>query len=126
MKTELFKKLIKEAVREVLREELGLVNSKPVEPIKVEKKENFTNDNSINEMLSITKSSMKESDYRNVLSMDSSNSRNFNPLNDLLTSTRENSISSGYNEPGLDISTLDFVKKASAVYNKSIEIDKRK
>lgn len=123
MKTELFKKLIKEAVREVIREELNLEVQKTVKATNSQEQKEFSKDNSINEMLNMTKNSMKDSDYRNVLNMDSSNAKNFNPVSDFFTPNQETSFQ---NQPGLDISTLDFVKKASTVYKKSLELDSKR
>lgn len=120
MKVDLLKKLIKEAVKEAIREELYSNSSvKNVEPqIKQEVRKG-----SIDEMLNMTRSNMGASDYKNIMNFDSSHAMNFP------TSTTNNkssvSIPTGP-QPGLDITNLDFVKKAASVYNLSVEKDKQK
>ena len=129
MKVDQLKNIIKEAVREAVREEIkdilneAVVNSstpstkptaKPVgkKPVK--------SGDPILEMLNMTQQSMTREDFKNVTGgnmqpgMESINfSTNSVPFS---ASTRP--------QPGLDISQLDFVNKAAAVYNKSVEKDK--
>lgn len=114
MKVDLLKKLIKEAVREVLIEELQLsTKQKPDTSIK----ENHTASSnagniSANPLQDALASTMKEftrKDYSNFI-------------------INENSFTPEVQTPqigvGLDLSNLDFVKKASSVYNLSKEKDK--
>lgn len=134
MKTELFKKLIKEAVREVLREEL--LTESPVKQVpKVTKYAPYTPPvsspakttfNPIADLMAETKASMMTDPgaghYMDMsqhvsapgMGMESSNQ----PI------MMEESFARP--EPGLDISQFDFVKKAAAVYNASVEKDKER
>ena len=130
MKAEQFKKLLKEAVREVLKEELPKLLSEQVKP--VQKQSQVT----------------KYEPYRKpVVSVQPSG----DPIADLLREThsemvrqpssfdRSDFISPGMGdnpamleemyavpEPGLDISQFDFVKNASAVFKASQEKDKQR
>ena len=136
MKTELFKKLIKEAVREVLKEELGKVLTEQLVQKQTPKVTKFETYKPV-----VTKPVVKTG----------------NPIADLMAETRSTMISdpgaghyqdmsqavsapglrmeSGEQsvmmeesftrpEPGLDISQFDFVKKAASVFKASVEKDK--
>lgn len=118
MKAHAFKKLIKEAVKEALKEELQL-SSKQNNTREV-KQENFQA-GSLEEALNMTKSTMSSEDYKNVLSFDSSDAKNFfNP------NSNSDSVQVTGPQPGLDISNLDFVKKASSVLKASEQKDRKK
>lgn len=127
MKLELFKKLIKEAVREVLKEELAtfLVEQKQVNTPQVTKYERYTPTPSkirstgdpIMDMLNETRASMTQEEYRDMSSMTSDMvGENINPLQHFRQGP----------EPGIDLSTLDFVKNAGAIYRASVEKDRQK
>ena len=74
MKINSFKKLIKEAVKEALKEELQLSSKQNI--TREVKQENFQA-GSLEEALNMTKSTMSSEDYKNVLSFDSSDAKNF-------------------------------------------------
>jgi hypothetical protein len=128
MKLDVFKKLIKEAVREAVREELAVVLSEDKITTKtqvqeVTKYENYkpivskpvrTGD-PIMDMLNETRASMTQEEYRDMASMTSDMVHpSMNPMQHF---NREP-------EPGIDLSTLDFVKNAGAIYKASVEKDK--
>jgi hypothetical protein len=130
MKVEVFKKLIKEAVREAVREELAAVLSEGTVPVKtqvqqVTKYENYkpvvsrpvpTGD-PIMDMLNETRASMTQEEYRDMSSMTSDMvGPSVNPMQH---------FSQGP-EPGIDLSTLDFVKNAGAIYKASVAKDKER
>lgn len=124
MKADVFKKLIKEAVREVLREELGdLQVAAPVQ--KVVKYENYkptvakpvSTGDPIMDLLQETRATMSSGDYRTMVSMDLSMAQNGMPSMDSMISGPE---------PGLDISQLSFVKNAGKVFQASVEKDKQR
>jgi len=93
-----------------------LTNSKPKETnIK------FSKDKNIQSMLEMTKQSMTNEDYKQVYAGDSSmvkkpNFASSNAANMGMTGT----------QPGIDISKLDFVKKAKSVLDASYAKDKQK
>lgn len=131
MKANQLKNIIKEAVKEAVREEIKeLLNeavanassptSKTVaQPVQ---KKSIKSGDPIMEMLNMTKQSMTREDFKNVLGSNiqpGMESVNFN------TNSMPISAPAGP-QPGLDISKLDFVGKAAAVYNKSVEKDKFK
>jgi len=130
MKLDVFKKLIKEAVREAVREELAIVLSEDRVPAKtqvqqVTKYENYrpvvarpvpTGD-PIMDMLNETRASMTQEEYRDMSSMTSDMvNPSMNPFQN---------FSQGP-EPGLDLSTLDFVKNAGAIFKASVAKDKER
>ena len=132
MKTEVFKKLIKEAVREVLREELGdvLTEAPKKQVSKVTKYEPYTppqkatisTGDPIADLLNETKAQMVGEDYRTAYSgmsdMVSAPGLGMNPV-----MMEENFARP---EPGLDITQFDFVKNAAAVFKASQEKDKQR
>jgi hypothetical protein len=113
MKVDLLKNLIKEAVREVIKEELENVNLKEVQlkksqtpntlPVNVNQVDSIPS--SINEVLNLTKASMTREDYKNIIGTEQD-----------VTETSIPVLTSG---GGLDLSNLDFVKNAAAIYNLS-------
>jgi hypothetical protein len=128
MKLDLLKKLIKEAVKEAVREELESILSEDVKPVKtpistVTKYENYkppvarpipTGD-PIMDLLNETRHSMTSGEYQNIVNN---------------TSTMvDGGDYSGYSqspEPGIDLSKLDFVKNAGAIFKASVEKDKQR
>ena len=128
MKLELLRKVIREEVKTAMREELQeilneavRVASKPTGKKITYKQPSSKNQNSITEMLNQTKESMTSQEYRNVYTgtSDMVSKPNF-------ASSMANSMGIGNNQPGIDITKLNFVKKAGEVYNKAIEKDKQK
>jgi len=130
MKVEVFKKLIKEAVREAVREELAVVLSEGTVPVKtqvqqVTKYENYkpvvsrpvpTGD-PIMDMLNETRASMTQEEYRDMSSMTSDMvGPSMYPVQHFNRGP----------EPGIDLSTLDFVKNAGAIYKASVAKDKER
>jgi len=129
MKANQLKKIIKEAVREAVREELKEILTEAVtsasQPTRqpdtkpVQKTAPISGD-PIMEMLNMTQQSMTRDDFKNVMGgqvQPGMNEINFT-TNSLTPSTPSGPV------PGIDISNLDFVSKASAVFNKAIEKDK--
>lgn len=135
MKVDQLKNIIKEAVREAVREEIkdilneAVLNSSTpsVKPdtkpaVKPMAKKPIKSGDPILEMLNMTQQSMTREDFKNVTGGNikpGMESINFN----------SNSVpfsAPASTQPGLDISQLDFVNKAAAVFNKSVEKDKFK
>lgn len=125
MKVEALKKLIKEAVKEAIQEELGKT-SQPVQET-VQARQIPSTGNPIMDMLNMTKQSMTNEEYRNISSMDSSmvSQPDFRSLmtgGQDMPSTR--TPLSAAPKVGLDISNLDFVKKAASVFKQAEEKSK--
>lgn len=132
MKVDQLKTIIKEAVREAVREEIQeilteavssasapdtkSVSRPPISPAPVRK----STGDPIMEMLNMTQQSMTRDDFKNV--MGGQMQPGMNEMN-FTTNSIPSSIPTGP-QPGIDISQLDFVGKAAAVYNKSVEKDK--
>lgn len=132
MKVDVFKKLIKEAVKEVLQEELlnilsenNKLTEKPVstfkkyaehKPVASENMYKPTGD-PIMDLLQETRATMSSGDYRTMVNMDSSMAQNGMPSMGNMVSGQE---------PGLDISQLSFVKNAGKVFQASVEKDKQR
>ena len=135
MKADAFKKLIKEAVREVLREELaGTLTEAPVkqaskvtkfEPYKPTVSRPVPTGDPIADLLNETKAEMVGGEYKTA----------YTGLSDMISAPGlgqdiykpamvEESFSRP--EPGLDISQFDFVKNAAAVFKASQEKDKER
>ena len=74
----------------------------------------------LEEMLSMTKQEMTGEDYKNVVNADSSMVKKPNFASNVATSMGLTESSGPM--PGIDISKLDFVGKAKAIYDKSNEI----
>lgn len=134
MKLDVFKKLIKEAVREVVREELPTLLSenfnqaKPAVPAvqHVTKYEEFkptvakpvkTGD-PIMDILNETRASMTQETYKDLINATSNMVQapglGMNPVESFQTGPA----------PGLDLSTLSFAKNAGAIFKASVEKDK--
>jgi hypothetical protein len=133
MKADAFKRLIKEAVREVLREELaGTLTEAPIKQTpKVTKyapyvppvtKPRVSTGDPIMDLLEETKAGMivdpNAGYYPDMSQHVQAPGLGMNPV------MMEESFARP--EPGLDISNFDFVKKAAAVYNASVEKDKQR
>ena len=121
MKASQFKQLIKEAVREALKEELS--NVAPAIQERVQQSNvPSTGIATLDAMLNETKASMNNEDYRNVINMSSQDAQGFGMMKPQSSDpTHVGQALSTAPKVGLDISQLDFVKKASAVYNKAVE-----
>ena len=121
MKASQFKQLIKEAVREVLKEELSNVTPAIQERVQ-QSNSPSTGIATLDAMLNETKASMNSEDYRNVINMSSQDAQGFGMMKPQSSDpTHVGQALSTAPKVGLDISQLDFVKKASAVYNKAVE-----
>ena len=136
MKPSELKSFIKEAVREAIKEELREILTEAVTPAKttsygakppvVEKavKTDVTptqkkSGDPIMEMLNMTQQSMTRDDFRNVMQSQMQSGMNEVSLN---SNNIPAHLPAGP-QPGLDISKLDFVKNAAAVYNRAKEKD---
>jgi hypothetical protein len=136
MKLDLLKKLIKEAVKEAVREELAIVLSEDAKPAsKTPTVQHVTKyaehrpvvakpiptGNPIMDLMNETKHSMTQGEYQNLISATSDMVQapglGMNPITENFRQGPE---------PGLDISQFDFVNKAAAVYNASMEKDKQR
>ena len=131
MKLDQLRKIIREEVRSAVKEELqDILNeavkhaSAPVvehkqtkvEAPKPSKMNPVAGKTSIDDMLEMTKKSMTNEEYKNV----------FSGISEMVTgmpnmaSTMANQMSmNAGNQPGIDISNLDFVNKAKAVLDAS-------
>ena len=138
MKLNQLRKIIREEVRSAVKEELQDILNEAVKnasaPVVEQKQINVevpkptkTNPvagkSSIEQMLEMTKSSMTNEEYKNV----------FSGTSDMVSgmpnmaSTMATQMGRGAGQqPGLDISNLDFVKNAGAVLKAAAEKDKQK
>jgi hypothetical protein len=140
MKLDQLRKIIREEVKAAVKEELQDMLNEAVraasqpqakqvtqyesyKPVEV-KNPKPTYTDPIMEMLSQTKASMTESEYRSIYAgtSDMVQKPNFASM----MATNMGMTESKGPQPGLDISQFDFVKKAAAVYNKSVQKDKEK
>ena len=133
MKASEFKNLIKEAVREVLKEELTGLTQQPLQetgttPYK-------RTGNSIVDMLAETRATMTSTDFKNIVGADSSMAQSFDrsmfmPKQDLKPASVDPEVvaRSVAHAPkvGLDISQLSFVNKAAAIVNAADKKQKEK
>jgi len=144
MKLDQLRKIIREEVRAAVKEELQeMLNeavkhaSKPdkqVSGYKQVKQKDLKRSWStgrmnpgtvpLEEMLNMTKASMTGEDYRNVVNADSSMVKKPNFASSMASNMGMTENAGPM--PGIDISKLDFVKNAKAIYDKSIEKDKAK
>ena len=139
MKLNQLRKIIREEVRAAVKEELQDILNEAVKvastPINEANSSNTkiptptptnpvaSGNKSIDEMLKQTANNMTNEDYRTV----------FNGSSDMVTGMPNMASSmatqmnkNAGNQPGLDISNLDFVKKAGAVFNASVKKDNQK
>jgi len=138
MKLEQLRKIIREEVRDAVKTELQEVineavkiastpkvqqvtESKPVKVNKLKDKPKFTTGKaSLDEMLQMTKNSMTNEEYKNVFT---GTSEMVSGMPNMASSMANQMNMNAGNQPGLDISNLDFVKKAGKVFQASKEID---
>ena len=139
MKLNQLRQIIREEVRAAVKEELQEVMNEAVkyastpnnqvqeQPSAQPKKSNLdwstpkVGNKTLQEMLQSTQQNMTSQDYRSINHFDSSAATKPN-----LASSMVNQIGMSGGAPGLDISQLDFVKKASSVYNLAVEKGKNK
>lgn len=129
MKADVFKKIIKEALREVLQEELGQAPKKAAPGIQkyeaykpVVAKPFISSGDPIADLLQETKQQMSGEDYKSIYSGTS----DIVSAPGLAMSSMVMEDSYRGSEPGLDISQFDFVNKAAAVFKASQEKDKQR
>lgn len=132
MKASQFKELIKEAVREVLKEELTAIQ----QPMQEVKSASYTRTgNTIADMLAETRANMNTADYKNIVGADSSIAQNFDrsmfmpnqslkPASDNPAVVAQTMASAP--KVGLDLSQLSFVNKAAAIVNAADRKQKEK
>ena len=133
MKLDQLRKVIREEVKTAIKEELQEIMNEAVRAASEPEKQTFYEEvvpmqpnkttDPIMEILNQTKATMTSDDYRTVTSATSNmvQKPNFASMMAENMGMKENGV-----EPGLDISQFDFVKKAGAIYNKSVENDKQK
>ena len=142
MKLDQLRKIIREEVRSAVKDELQEMLNEAVKaasaPSTQEYKEVKQKDLKrtwstgrmnpgtvpLEEMLSMTKEEMTGEDYKNVVNADSSMVKKPNFASNVATSMGLTESSGPM--PGIDISKLDFVGKAKAIYDKSLEKDKNR
>lgn len=139
MKLNQLRKIIREEVKAAVKEELQDILNEAVKvastPINETKSSNTqmptptptnpvaTGNKSINEMLKQTADNMTNEDYKSVFN---GTSNMVTGMPNMATSMANQMNMGSGNQPGLDISNLDFVKKAGAVFNASVSKDKQK
>ena len=135
MKLNQLRKIIREEVRSAVKEELQDILNEAVKvastPTNEYKQPNvavpqptpttpIAGNKSMQEMLQQTKSNMTNEDYRTVLNgttdMVSGMPNIASSMPNMASSMANQMSMNAGNQPGLDISNLDFVKKAGAVY----------
>lgn len=147
MKLELLKKLIREEMRTVIKEELKDILTEAVtiastpdesqistrqkintESISEninhafpEETVNTSTGNTLQDMLEMTKRSMSNEEYKNLVSANSSIVQ-ANGIGMNVVSENIQTIGNA----GIDLSSLDFVKNAGAIYKASVEKDKQR
>lgn len=143
MKLDQLRKIIREEVRSAVKEELQEMLNEAVRVASAPSKESNLNYQPVKqkdlkrtwstgrmnpgtvpleEMLNMTKQEMSGQDFRNVINADSSMVKKPN-----FASNIASDMGLGQNAgpmPGIDISKLDFVNKAKAIYDKSVEKDR--
>lgn len=134
MKLDLLKKLIKEAVSEAVREELGKILSEDVKPAQTQVQhvtkyaehrpvvaKPIPTGNPIMDLMNETKYSMTQGEYENLVSATSDMVRapglGMNPITENFRQGPE---------PGLDISQFDFMMRAGDVFKASVQKDKER
>ncbi len=144
MKVELLRKIIREEVKAAVKEELQemLNEAVKVASTPVSKQNNYrevkqkdlkrtwstgkmnTGTVPLEEMLNQTKQSMTGDDYSNITNSGGSMVSKPNFASNIATDMGLTESSGP--APGIDISKLDFVKNAKAIYDKSYEKDKNR
>jgi hypothetical protein len=134
MKLDLLKKLIKEAVSEAVREELGKILSEDAKPVQTQVQQvtkyaehrpviakPVATGNPLMDLMNETKYSMTQGEYQNLVSATSD-----------MVSAPGMGMQTGLEqfrtgpEPGLDISQFDFMMRAGDVYKASVQKDKER
>jgi len=136
MKLDQLRSIIREEVRSAVKEELQEVMNEavkaasapntlaaPAKTIQV-KKQVPTSTNPLMEMLEQTKANMSPSEYKNIYAGTADMVQKPNFASSMANQMGMTNPSA--NAPGMDISQLDFIKKAGKVYNRSVEKDKEK
>lgn len=142
MKLDQLRKIIREEVRSAVKEELQEVMNEAVKaastPTLIDTSTKRVNikevtkktapksagKTSIEQMLADTRANLTESDYKNVYAGTSNMAQKPNFASSMATNMGMTATNTPM--PGLDISKFDFVKKAGAVYQASVEKDKQK
>ena len=128
MKASEFKNIIKEAVREVIREELSEMSQPTPAPIREQVKYEPTG-NAMLDALNETKSSMNTEEYRTAINANSSlaqmYSRGAFGARSAYTPGTEAAIQSAP-KVGLDISNLGFLKNAAEIVKVADQKQKQK
>ena len=126
MKVAQLKNLIKEAVKEAIQEELGSMQSQPAPVQEVRRtppppapKAPAKTGNPILDALNETKHNTSAEEYRNMINANSS-------MVQAPGLGMQSQAAPTGPMPGIDLSQLDFAKKAGAIFQKSNEIDKNK
>ena len=137
MKLDQLRKIIREEVRDAVKSELQEVINEAVKiastpkvqqvteskPVQIKKEINQPTFNtgkaSLDEMLQMTKKSMTNEEYKNVFT---GNSDMVSGMPNM-ASSMANQMGIGGSQPGIDISKLDFVKRAGEVLKASEEKD---
>ena len=132
------RKIIREEVRDAVKTELQEVINEAVKiastpkvqqvteskPVKVNKQKDHPKFNtgkaSLDEMLQMTKNSMTNEEYKNVFT---GNSDMVTGMPNMASSMANQMNMNAGNQPGLDITNLDFVKKAGKVFQASNQKD---
>ena len=113
MKVDALKKIIKEAVKEAIKEELREAVPPQTAPVQEEVKAQplskpiFNTNNPLSEILNQTAATMTNEDFDKTISFDSSAAQNFQPGSTAAMNAAP--------KVGLDLSNLDFTKKAGAI-----------
>lgn len=117
MKVSQLKQLIKEAVKEAIKEELSEMKAPQAQPVQetVQQTSPVSTGDPIQDMLAETRRNMSRDEFRNVMNVDSTSAQGF-----------MGQTPSMGQQPGLDLSKLDFAKKAGAIYKRSNEMDKQR
>ena len=127
MKVSQLKSLIKEAVREAIKEELGSLQTQEAAPIQEvaqhtppppPPKAPAKTGNAILDALNETKYSTTAEEYRTMF--------NGNSSMVYAPGLGMQSQAPAGPQPGIDLSQLDFAKKAGAIFKRSNELDKAK
>ena len=135
MKASDFKNIIKEAVREVIKEELLGAIQQPLREENTLPPPVKRTGNSIADMLAETRATMSSTDYRNIMNADSSMAQSFDksmfmprqlikPTSDDPRAVQQAVASAP--KAGLDLSQLGFVNKAAAIVNAADKKQKEK
>ena len=149
MKLDQLRKVIREEVKTAMREELQEIMNEAVRaastPVEQPKQTPYQSKiwpayqevqasnipkksaDPIMEMLNQTRATMTSEDYRTITSATSNMVQKPN-FASMMAGNMGMSQPVGSNRPapGIDLSQLDFVKKAGAIYNKAVEKDKEK